>query len=301
MTKPNFFIVGAPKCGTTALYKYLSDHPNIFMCTPKEPHFFATDLPTKRQVETLNEYTQLFDEASEKHTAIGEASVWYLYSDDAIQNIKSFNPDAKIIVMLRNPVDFVYSSYSEALHCNTEDVYDFKEAWGLSNQRAQGLKIPKNCNEVKFFYYDQIGKFGNQLEKLLDIFPRKQVKIIFFEDFISQTQVVYQDVLKFLGLPYDQRNNFPVINQNKRHKIQLLASLTRTPPKALVSMLMKWKRILGIKELGLKKLIDKMNLKIEPRKKLDNEMIEEIVKAYRSDVLKLSKLTGRDLTHWLKH
>ena len=301
MTKPNFFIVGAPKCGTTALYEYLKAHPNIFMCTPKETHYFATDLPNKRQVQTLQEYIHLFDGASENHLAVGEASVWYLYSDEAIQNIRSFNPGAKIIVMLRNPVDFVYSSHSEALHCNTEDVRDFNEAWDLSDKRAQGLKVPQHCNEVKFFYYDKIGKFGAQVEKLLDIFPREQVKIIFFDDFIGQTSLVYKEVLDFLGLPDDQRSGFPAINKNKRHKIQWLANITRTPPKALVSTIMKCKKLMGIKKLGVNDFIDKVNIKIEPRKKLDREVVKKIVEAYRLDVMKLSKITGRDLMHWLNY
>jgi len=301
MTKPNFFIVGAPKCGTTALYEYLKVHPNIFMCTPKEPHYFATDIPKKRYVNTLNEYLHLFDEASEKHTAIGEASVWYLYSDVALQNIKDFNPSAKIIVMIRNPVDFVYSSHSQALRCNTEDVRDFKEAWELSNQRAQGLKIPKHCNDVKFFYYDQIGRFGDQVEKLLSLFPREQVKIIFFEDFIGQTQVVYKDVLNYLGLPDDQRSFFPAVNQNMRHKLQWIAEVTQTPPEFLVATLMKLKKIFGIEKLGVINLIEKFNLKSEKRKALDDEMVKIIIRAYRSDIMKLSKITGVDLKHWLKY
>jgi len=301
MTMPNFFIVGAPKCGTTALYEYLREHPNVFMCTPKEPHYFATDLPKKRLVQTLDEYNHLFDKAGENHKAIGEASVWYLYSDDAIENIKKFNPDAKIIVMLRNPVDFVYSFHSQALQSNTEDVRDFKKAWELSKQRARGREIPKHCNEVKLFYYDQIGKFGFQIDRLLNIFPHEQVKIIFFDDFKKQTGEVYKDVLNFLSLPDDHKSDFPVINKNKRHKIQWLAELTRTPPAAILNLVFKFKKMMGIKELGLKNKIEKINVKTEQRRKLDNEMVEKIIDAYRSDVMKLSKITGRDLIHWLKH
>ena len=109
MPIPNFFIVGAPKCGTTALCEYLKYHPNVFMSTPKEPHYFAEDFERYRHVKTEDKYLALFGDCNDRHLMIGEASVFYLRSTRAVSLIRDFNPDAKIIVMLRNPVDMVYS------------------------------------------------------------------------------------------------------------------------------------------------------------------------------------------------
>ena len=103
--RPNFFIVGAPKCGTTAMTTYLRDHPQIFMPLQKEPHYFAEDYPIFREVWTEKQYLHLFRSADSSHLAVGEASVWYLYSDHALPRIKAFAPDARIIVQVRNPVD----------------------------------------------------------------------------------------------------------------------------------------------------------------------------------------------------
>jgi len=107
MRKPDLFIVGAPRSGTTALYEYLRSHPDIFMCTPKEPNYFSFDMNRPRAANTEEEYLRLFKNAHEK--VAGEASVWYLYSKVAIAEIMRFNPDAKIIAMVRSPIDWFRS------------------------------------------------------------------------------------------------------------------------------------------------------------------------------------------------
>src|SRR5687767_1010670 len=105
MHKPNFFIVGAPKCGTTSLYEYIRVHPEVFMPDRKEPAFFCSDFYKPRRMKE-EEYLSLFREAGSAKW-IGEASTWYLYSDKAREGIKAFCPDARIIIMLRNPVDMM--------------------------------------------------------------------------------------------------------------------------------------------------------------------------------------------------
>ena len=100
---PNFFIIGAPKSGTTALGVYLGEHPDIFMCDPKEPQYFTFDLPGHRGVRTWEEYQALFPDQDRNVHAVGEASVWYLYSKVAVQEIATYRPDARLIVLLRRP------------------------------------------------------------------------------------------------------------------------------------------------------------------------------------------------------
>src|SRR5690349_11034979 len=140
--KPNFFIVGAPKCGTTALYEYLRHHPNIFLPKVKEPHFFATDLGAYPSVKTMDQYLGLFHDSNEAQVRIGEASVYYLRSDTALPKIREFNPAAHIIAMFRNPVEMVHALHSQLLYVGIEDVPDFEAAWRLQDPRSRGLHIP---------------------------------------------------------------------------------------------------------------------------------------------------------------
>src|SRR6185437_15169184 len=119
--RPTFFIVDAPKSGTTALDSYLADHPSIHMARPKEPHYFATDLPRYRDVSTESDYIRLFDTKGEEKIG-GDASVFYLYSNEAIRLIKRFDSGAKLILMLRNPVDIVHSFHSQLLFGGDEEI-----------------------------------------------------------------------------------------------------------------------------------------------------------------------------------
>jgi hypothetical protein len=146
MARPNFFIVGAPKCGTTALRQYLLGHPATFFCEPKEPHYFATDFPSHRYVDSEQNYLRLFDPAGRECTRIGEASSWYLYSRDALANIRRFDPDAKIIAMLRNPIEMTPSLHAQLLRDFAESEPDLRRAWDLQEERRDPRRLPKNRN-----------------------------------------------------------------------------------------------------------------------------------------------------------
>ncbi len=206
--RPNFFIVGAPKCGTTALYEYLHPHPNIFMPQVKEPHFFASDLGTYPAIKTLEDYTRLFAESTERHTRVGEASVYYLRSSTAIRNIHEYNPDARIIAMFRNPVDMVHSLHSQLLYWSYETESNFERAWRLQDRRRQGHDVPRSCPEPKLLQYKEIGSFGTQTERLFSSFPRAQVKLIMYEEFAASPQTVYDEVIEFLGPAVRSSNGF---------------------------------------------------------------------------------------------
>lgn len=232
---PNFFIVGAPKCGTTALSQYLKNHPSIFISTPKEPHYFAADFSEHRLIRTKKAYLRLYKQAdSIKHLAIGEASVWYLYSRIATQLIHSFQQDAKIIVMLRNPVDMLLSLHTQLYNNFYEDLDDFEAAWLIQEYRRQGKNIPTGCLQPEFLQYKQIVLFGEQLKRLYSFFPPHQVKVVFFEKWKDSPKLLYREVLDFLDIPYDGRTEFPVINERYQYRsptfakfFQLLTEILR--------------------------------------------------------------------------
>tara|TARA_B100000315_G_C14582063_1_gene591016 strand:+ start:2519 stop:3430 length:912 start_codon:yes stop_codon:yes gene_type:complete len=298
--KPNFFIVGAPRCGTTSLYNYLSSHPNIFMSFPKEPGFFSSDFSRYQIVKTMPQYLSLFKKTKICHQAVGEASTRYLQSLVALKNIKQFNDKAKIIVMLRNPVDLVYSSYYQMRYRRNEDASTFKEAWNLQDLRKKGFNLPKRNHSEQFLQYSEVGKLGAQVKRLLGVFSHGQVKIIIFDDFISKTREIYEEVLDFLSIPRDDKITFKVFNQNRVYRRDFINRLTKDPPKKLSSGIVKFKKIAGLKTLGIKKILNNLNAKHIKRQPLDEEFKKVLIKEFQSDVLILSDMINRDLSHWLK-
>lgn len=298
--KPNFFIVGAPKCGTTALYEYLRPHPNVFLPKVKEPHFFAKDLEPYPFVKTLEEYTRLFAASSEEHLRVGEASVYYLRSSTAIANIHEFNPDAKIIAMFRNPVEMLHSLHSQLLYVSEETESDFETAWRLQERRSRGIDLPPTSRGAFLVQYAQVGQFGTQTSRLLSIFPQPQVKLILYDDFAASPQDVYNEVLHFLGLPPDPRTDFPRINENKRARLAWLRDFYRKPPPSLRTAFRSLKRAVGAEGVSaVKNKIVDLNTVKEQRRPLSPAFRAELVAAFRDEIALLSRLLNRDLSHWV--
>ena len=298
MKAPNFFIVGAPKSGTTAMADYLDDHEDIFVCKPKEPCFFSTDFPGQQLVRTSADYAELFTQAGPRHKAVGEGSVWYLYSHVALENIRQFDPDARIIVMLRNPVEQVYSMHQELFHRRYETQADFVAAWKLQDARARGQAVPKYCKAPEFLQYAAIAKYSAQISRLKRTFPEGQVKIILFDDFRQDTRQVYRDVLAFLGQADDGRTDFAPSLESRRHKLHWLGTFLINQPPWLVSVRNRLKRVLGMESIGLRDMVARHNTVVEKRAPLPPEFIAELKDHFRSDVEELSRLIGRDLGHW---
>jgi hypothetical protein len=298
--KPTFFIVGAPKCGTTAMAQYLAEHPNVFISPIKEPHYFAEDLPKYRVASTPAEYEALFSDASAQHLHAGEGSVFYLVSEVAIHNIMSFDPAARLIVMLRNPVEMVYSLHAQLLYSRDESVSDFEEAWRMVAQRRDGRRVPPHCRAPKLLEYDSVARYGAQLERLLASCPREQVLVLLYEDFRRDPAAAYRAVLDFLGLPRDARTDFPVVNAHKQHKFAWMGQFTQKTPSGLVDAALRVKAALRIRRLGLLDRLRRINESTKPRAPLSTALRKEIAECYKDDVAKLARLTGRDLAGWLR-
>ena len=302
MRKPNFFIVGAPKCGTTALSEYLRAHPNVFFSQPKEPYFFATDFPNHRQCSDLDDYLGLFHgTSSSNYLAVGEGSAGYLYSRDAVRNIYDYIPGARLIIMLRNPVDMVHALHSQFLRDFEEEEEDFESAWNLQELRKSGKRLPERCRTPAFLQYRDVGKLGAQMERLLDIFPKDQIKVILFKDFVADTKCIYEDVLAFLHVPSDKREYFPQINENIQYRIQWLGQFTRCPPEGLLRAYGYVKDRVGIKNFGhlLMQILRKTNSVSRVRESLRVEFRRTLTKDFEQDIRILEKIIDRDLSYWV--
>ena len=298
MRKPNFFIIGAPKCGTTALSEYLRSHPRIFISEPKEPMYFNTDhnihgLPHyTSKYRTENDYLICFKHATEDDIAIGEASTWYLYSQVAIDNILTFNPDARFIIMIRNPVDLVYALHSEFLYSGYEDIEDFEAAWNVQEERQKKQHLPTGRVEPKLLIYSEVGKLGRQLEHVYQKVSPERVKIIRFEDFASDTAKIYKKTLKFLDVPYDGRTDFPIVNQNKHIRSRRLHRALITLNRNIVAtrLAIMAQRVFGVPSLGISSKILLHNTKIKKRLPLSNDIYKHLTTYFQEDQDKLSFL-----------
>lgn len=294
MKKPNFFLLGAPKCGTTSMAKWLSEHPDIFMSKPKEPHYYNTD-HRNRKITSYKHYLSFFKEANETHKVVGEASVWYLFSREAVTNIIEDIEDdnLKFLVMVRNPIHMAYSLHQEQVYGMNEPIKDFKEAWEAQPQRKEGKKISRLTQNESQLLYGDICKLGEQVKRLYDTVDRSTVKVITLDDLKLNAEKEYRDVLNFLNVDYDGRKDFAPQNERKSRKSDALASLVRVVGSA--------KRKLNIhKGLGVLDRIQTMNTKLQKRDKLDIELENEMKSYFKDDVLLLSSLLNKDLSHWVK-
>ncbi len=305
MKKVDFFIIGAPKCGTTSLYEYLHSHPDICFSDSKEPHYFSHDFPGYCTTYSVEEYHQKeFNHCSSDDVLRGEGSVWYLYSKVAVKEIHEYNPDARILIMLRNPIDMLCSLHSQLLYNLDEDVTDFKEAWGLQEQRAALKNIPKWCRVPEFLQYKNIGMYSTQLERVYEVFPVHQIKVILFDDLVNDPGAVYSDVLGFLGLEKDGRSNFQVTNSNKSLIFEPLAVFIQRPPAFIVSMVTAMKKLLGVHRFGIYPILNKINVFFNTRKQSRRPLCikfkKTIFNVLVDDINKTEELIGRDLSSWKK-
>ena len=258
MNQPNLFIIGAPKCGTTAWHKYLGQHPDIFFSEAKEPHFFCEDFPNFRWAKNLSDYNKLFSNLP-KSKYTGEASVMYLFSEVAIKNLFKFNPNAKLLAFIRSPESFFVSYHSQLYLSLDEQVEDPETAWSLQAARKNGSQLPKNCREPKFLQYREVCRFGQQLQRVLDYFPSDQLKVILFEEWTKNPRSTYKDVMNFLDLQDNGFSDFRQINSKRENRYRWLGQLVRRPPAVLLSAATLAKKILGLDRLGFANRIRQLN------------------------------------------
>ena len=303
--KPNFFIVGAPKCGTTAMHSYLEQHPEIFMLDipdsqenvdggKKELHFFGSDLNFRRP--TLQEYLAYFSEIRDKKI-LGESTVFYLYSQKAAQDINDFNPDAKILIMLRNPLEMMYSWHSQLLFWGDETIVEFEDALNAESDRKHGNKIPaKHDHPIECFFYSEIARVTVQVKRNLDVFERENVHIVIFDDFKKDTASVYQQTLLFLGCRDKFKPDFQVINSNRTIRNIAVQKFMRHPPKSFRSFVRAI--IQSYIRQSLRQNIQQYNTQPKSRSPLESSLKKRLQQEFTPEIEQLSHLLNRDLTYW---
>ena len=293
---PNLFIVGAPKCGTTALNTYLGQHPEIFMTSYTESNYFATDLiPPDDPFRSVEKYQALFSPVKNQNI-VGEKSVYYMLSKKAAQNIYSFNPHAKIIMMLRNPVDMLQSHHSQQIYNGDEDITVFEEALRAEIGRKNGeLEIQKNVRVKEKLFYSEVVSYTNQVERYLSLFRDEQICIIIYDDFKRDTAGEFKKVLEFLQVDSTFQTDFSKINARKVKRIIFYSRFINTPSlwKDFIKKLIP-KRFQQDVYIALKKL-ETVYVNPPQMNPITKQQLQE---TYKEEIQKLSNVIGRDLSLW---
>lgn len=303
---PDFFIIGAPRCGTTSLSRYLARHPQVCFSRPKETHYFArlSELPSESTLKR-DYIDRYFSHRTDENRATGEGSVTYLHLPGSIEQILHFNPDAKFIAMVRNPLTVLPSYHQRMLFLLQENEADFAKAWALQSARARGENIPGTCLDSRLLNYGECARLGAQIERLINAVGRDRVHIIVFDDFTSDALSVYRALLDFLELDYDGQTEFEQRFESQMYRyywIQRLLFMTATKGGKFIDTLERRQRKYtedGTIRPNLVKRITKLNKVPRRPAPLSPQMANILREELNDDVELLGQLLQRDLGFWL--
>lgn len=298
---PSFFVVGAPRCGTTALSRILGGNRNISFSKPKETHFFLDDRSQMPLEDVRRLYLERFHPKLAPETqAIGDGSVSYLYEPDAIRRAIAFDSRARFIASVRNPLDMLHSYHARLLFTLDEDEEDFSRAWALQGARRSHRDLPKRCRSPQLLQYGDVGRLGHHIERLFQVAGPERCQVVVFDDFVANPSEVYQRLLDFIGVDDDGRREFEAKRGNAGFKSRWLQQFAMNPP-SWAFRLIDFSNAAALKRLKtLRKRIKRFNRAPMKRKPLPEQMRATLRAYYGEDVEKLSNLLERDLTHWLK-
>ncbi|HSF96284.1 MAG TPA: sulfotransferase [Thermohalobaculum sp.] len=291
MKKPNLFILGAPKCGTTAMSTWLSSHSRVFVSPVKEPHYFSSEY---RLTPTLEAYEALFEQAEEKHRWVCEASVWQMFSPNAVPAILEYCPDASFIVMLRNPVRMVPSMHRQQLVNGNEKLHDLQAALDADAPRRAGKFVgARKGYPPDHLAYLHSCALGWQLQRAMRLIQPGKLHIVVHDDLAKDAESTFAGVLAFLGLEAEAGIHLGKVNVAKTRRSYVLDATVRAAVAA--------KARLGLNlQTGMLSALRKWNLRVQPVPEPDAEVTSRLREAFADDVKLTSDLIGRDLSHWLK-
>jgi hypothetical protein len=293
---PNLYILGAPKCGTTALCTYLRRHPDIFM-PPKEMHYFGSDLVFRNKPRiTRQDYLSRYGPAGGERYR-GDSAIWYLYSEHAAAEIAQARPDARCLALLRRPDDMIDSLHSEFLYQGDEDLPDLGAALEAEEDRRHGDRIPDGCDIPWALQYRQVARYADQVARYQSVFPRQQLHLVLYDDLEADTAGAYRGILQFLGVDDTFEPEFAVVNSNKTVRSPGFRQLLRHPPPPIRRLVRATVRDQGKRRSLGQRLVD-LNTDVVPRARLDPSVRTILMAAYADQVARLAELIERDLSAW---
>lgn len=301
---PDFFIVGQPKSGTTALYEILRRHPQIFMPTRKEPVFLASDLhqglwaTVPGRPRTVAEYLALFVPALPEQR-LGEASTVYLWSQTAAANVARLAPAARIIAILREPASFLRSLHLQLLQNHIETEKDFGKAIALEQSRSEGNDFPRNCRFPQALLYSERVRYVDQLRRYRVEFPVERMLVLAYEDFRNDNDAAVRKILNFLEVADDLSLELQEANPTVQVRSKQLEDLVRVAPLSRGPIATAVKA--GVKTFtsrrarhGALRLARRRLLYTEPPPPDDGLMLE-LRRRFKAEVVAVSEFLDRDL------
>jgi hypothetical protein len=300
--RPDFFIVGAPKCGTSAMADYLAKHPDIFMAR-KEMHFFGSDLRFASHFYRRGEREYLAEFAGwDGQQRIGEASVWYLFSEKAAEEIYAFSPTARIIIMLREPAEMLFSLFRYFQYDGNEPLSDFAAALAAEPERQAGRGVGRQTYFTKGLVYHETARFAQQVRRYLQVFGPERVHVVLNEDLAADTAGAYRATLEFLQVdPVFRPRQFDRINAAQSVKSRVLRAVLNDPlPRAAVLAMRPWLPKAVFHGFSwFESRVQGLNSAPDRPQRLGPELKSRLRREFTADVAELSELIGRDLSHWI--
>ena len=296
MRKPDFFIVGAPKCGTTAMHAWLNRHPQLHMLR-KELHYWGSDLNYLHPRYPKVKYEKHL-KAAPPNAVLGEVAVWYLQSEKAAAEIKAYHPEARIVIMLRDPVEAVHSLHSQMVYTGNEPLHHLKEALDAEPGRRKGKGLPAHyyCPAQGLCYTD-VYRYAGQVQRYLDRFEPHRIHFICFDDLKNDPARVYRNLLVFLGVDPSFTTGFNTINAHKETRSRNIQKVMLTPGKGLKKAVKTLIPFKFIRE-KIKGKVWEANTQKTQRKPLSKENSDYLKSVFEPEIKALTTLTGKTFFRW---
>ena len=281
---PNFVIVGAPKCGTTALWSYLKDHPAVYFPAIKEPNYFCG--VGLRGIDGQMSYLDLFNDRDDQQIC-GEASTVYMVYETAIPKILDWNSDAKIIALVRNPIDMAISYHGHMVYALWESEKRFEPAW---RRRTLPTEVGPRCGDPELLNYRRVCRLGEQVARMMRKVPKDQLHVIVYDDLRIDPKAVYERVLDFLRVTRNGRSHFPIVGARRRHRSEYIGRLLMAPP-APLGGIKEWvrRRAPRAYRAVARKMLN-LNQRSERRPEVPEALHAELLSEFSSDIALLESL-----------
>jgi len=293
---PDTFVIGAPKCGTTALTRYLEAHPQLFVADRKDIHFFGSDLGFRHRArEDRATYLARFsspEAAAAQHRI--DSSVWYLYSQTAVEEMVRFHPRARAVALVRHPVDAMYALWGQ-LRLNglgDETIDDFEQALAAEEDRRHGRRIPDHTPLPEALLYRQVVSFSGQLERAFEQMGRERVFVIVQEEMKIDTPGTLQALFAWLGVEPDVPMDTSPVNRAKAVRSEGLRKVLRITPSGLKNVVPA-----GVRRAVSKRLRG-LNARHEQRVPLSDALRRTLDAEMATEIERVEGILGRPIPSW---
>jgi hypothetical protein len=314
------FIVGAPRCGTTTMARWLQAHPQVLFPFVKEPHFFSQhdlrglgDAELRRTVE--EDYLDHFFCEPEGERRIGaDCSVSYLYAPEQLEPVLKLWPESRFVVAVRDPLTLLPSLHKRLIFTGDENIRRFEDAWAAVPDRAAGKRIPWSTIDPRWLRYDEAGRYGTYVERLFAAVGKERCLVMVFDDLVADPVGQHRRLIDFAGLGPVPPPRVKAERESKGVRFVLLQQMMKRPPRALLPYLAtlryrgRFDKSAARKanatapggRLSLRKRVLRWNRVKDERRPVPKDVQRAISDHFREEVDKLGALIGRDLRGWLQ-